>query len=104
MRQPPDPSFKKRVKTILSVGFEFPLSRAEHLRCDRVKVRGLFERSEFPRAPVVSETHRAARSAAGHGRLLLVTFLPRGRKVTTKKTFDQQNLNGSINKGKGMKA
>jgi len=32
----------------------FPLSRAEHRRIGRKKARGLFERSEFPRAPVAS--------------------------------------------------
>jgi hypothetical protein len=40
---------------------DFPLSRAEHRRGGRTKARGLFERSEFPRAPVTSTTRRMKR-------------------------------------------
>ena len=39
----------------------FPLSRAEHRRGGRIKVRGLSERSEFPRAPSAAATRRIKR-------------------------------------------
>jgi hypothetical protein len=41
--------------------FDFPLSRAEHRRDGRKQARGLFERSEFPRAPAVPATRRMER-------------------------------------------
>jgi hypothetical protein len=37
------------------------LSRAEHRRGGRIKARGLFERSEFPRAPAAASTRREKR-------------------------------------------
>jgi hypothetical protein len=37
------------------------LSRAEHRHGGRIKARGLFERSEFPRAPAAVTTRRMKR-------------------------------------------
>jgi hypothetical protein len=42
----------------------FPLSRAEHRRCERKKARGLSERSEFPRA-LAAATRRCRKHRAG---------------------------------------
>jgi hypothetical protein len=40
---------------------DLSLSRAEHRRYGRIKCGGLFERSEFRRAPAGSPTHRVKR-------------------------------------------
>jgi len=61
------------LKTVLEVlVLNFPLSRAEHRRGGRIKVRGLFERSEFPRAPAASiglcRKHRAVRQGAARSK------------------------------------
>jgi len=57
------------LKTVFEVlVFDFPLSRAEHRRGGRIKVRGLFESAvalakagEFPRAPAAVTTRRVKR-------------------------------------------
>jgi hypothetical protein len=36
-------SFKEGLKRFLLLVLNFPLSRAEHLRCNQIEVRGLFE-------------------------------------------------------------
>jgi hypothetical protein len=59
----------------------FPLSRAEHRRGGRIKARGLSERSEFPRAPAVATTRRAAlRGPRDTGVFFWLSFLSRERK------------------------
>jgi hypothetical protein len=66
------------MNTPLGVGFESPLSRAEHRRCGRKTRVGLFERSEFRRATSALTTHRRKRGTGGFFWLLFLTL----RKIT----------------------
>ncbi len=63
---------KGGLKTAFNLSaFLFPLSRAEHRGSERIKLAGLSERSEFPRDPFDTSTHRIKR---GTGVLFCFVF------------------------------